>query len=137
MAEAATDLDHAAVVVGVGKGIGSVDNLTVMRELAGVLDASLCATRDVTDAGWLPKQCQVGITGRAIAPQLYLAVAVRGAFEHTVGIRRAGLIVAINKSAKAPIFKVCDYGIVGDYSTFVPILTERLRVIRNSPRQGS
>jgi electron transfer flavoprotein alpha subunit len=136
-AEAATDLDHAAVVVGVGKGIGSVDNLTVMRELADVLDASLCATRDVTDAGWLPKQCQVGITGRAIAPQLYLAVAVRGAFEHTVGIRRAGLIVAINKSAKAPIFKVCDYGIVGDYSTFVPILTERLRVIRNEARQGS
>ena len=71
-----------------------------------MLGAALCTTRDVTDAGWLPKQYQVGMTGRAIAPQLYIAVGVRGAFEHTVGIRRAGMIVAINKSAKAPIFKV-------------------------------
>jgi electron transfer flavoprotein alpha subunit len=91
----------------------------------------------VTDAGWLPKQCQVGLTGRAIAPQLYVGVAVRGAFEHTVGIRRAGLIVAINKSAKAPIFKVADYGVVGDYSTFVPVLIERLRVARTERQRAS
>jgi electron transfer flavoprotein alpha subunit len=136
-AEAATALDHAAVVVGVGKGIGTADNLPVVQELADVLDAAICTTRDVTDAGWLPKQSQVGLTGRAIAPQLYLGVAVRGAFEHTVGIRRAGVIVAINKSAKAPIFKVADYGIVADYATFVPALIERLRVARNEHRRGT
>jgi electron transfer flavoprotein alpha subunit len=136
-AEAASALDHAAVVVGVGKGIGSADNLPVIRELAGVLDAAICTTRDVTDEGWLPKQFQVGLTGRAIAPQLYVAVALRGAFEHIVGIRRAGLIVAINKSAKAPIFKVADYGVVADYSTFVPVLIERLRTARNESRRRS
>jgi electron transfer flavoprotein alpha subunit len=101
-----------------------------VHALAAVLGGTLCTTRDVTDAGWLPKQYQVGMTGRAIAPQLYLAVALRGAFEHTVGVRRSGLIVAINRSAKAPIFKVADYGLVGDWAVLVPLLTERLRAAR-------
>ena len=124
-AEAAAVLDHAEVVVGFGKGIGGPENLPVIEALAEALGGALCTTRDVTDAGWMAKQYQVGLTGRAIAPKLYLAVALRGAFEHTVGIRRAGLVVAINKSAKAPIFKVCDYGIVGDYAVLVPLLTRR------------
>ena len=114
------------MVLGVGKGIGGPENLPSVAELARVLDAPLCTTRDVTDAGWLPKQLQVGLTGRAIAPRLYVAIAVRGAFEHTVGIRRAGLVVAINKSAKAPIFKVSDYGIAADYTAVVPLLAAKL-----------
>jgi len=129
-AATAADLEEATTVVGFGKGIGGPQNLPVVQALATVLGGALCTTRDVTDAGWLPKQYQVGITGRAIAPQLYVAVAVRGAFEHLVGVRRAGLIVAINKSAKAPIFKSADYGLVGDYAELVPLLTERLRAAR-------
>ncbi len=127
-AASATDLEGAAIVVGFGKGVGGPEGIPVIRTLADVLGAALCTTRDVTDAGWLPKQYQVGVTGRAIAPQLYIAIAVRGAFEHTVGVRRAGLIVAINRSAKAPIFKSADYGLIGDYADLVPRLTERLRI---------
>jgi electron transfer flavoprotein alpha subunit len=132
-AEAASALDHARVVVGFGKGIGGPENLPVIERLARALDAALSTTRDVTDAGWLPKQYQIGMTGRAIAPDLYVAIALRGAFEHTVGIRRAGLVVAINRSAKAPIFKLSDYGIVGDFATVVPLLTERLERAKREP----
>ncbi|MFN8642489.1 MAG: electron transfer flavoprotein subunit alpha/FixB family protein [Candidatus Binatia bacterium] len=137
-AEAAAELEEAAAVVGVGMGIGGPAHLPQVRALADVLGGALCTTRDVSDAGWLPKQYQVGITGRAIAPQLYIAVALRGAFEHTVGVRRSGLIVAINRSAKAPIFKVCDYGLVGDWAAIVPELTAQLRaakVRKTSPRR--
>lgn len=131
-ARAAAELEEAKRVVGFGRGIGNAEHLPAIRALAEALDAALCTTRDVTDVGWLPKQYQVGITGRAIAPELYVAVALRGAFEHTVGVRRSGLIVAINRSPKAPIFKVCDYGLVGDWQTIVPLLTDALK---NSPRR--
>ncbi len=126
----ATDLDDADIILGVGHGIGSRDNLAAIEPLAQLLAASLCTTRDVTDAGWMPKQLQVGITGRAIAPKLYVAIAIRGAFEHMVGVRRAGIVVAINKSPKAPIFKSCDYGVVGDYATFLPALTHELMLAK-------
>ena len=126
-AQAAAGLDEAEVVIGVGMGVGAKENLPVVEALAAVLDASLCVTRNVSDNGWLPKQYQVGLTGRAIAPKLYIGVGVRGAFEHIVGIRRAGLIVAINTKPKAPIFKTADIGVVGDYAVYVPLLTDRLR----------
>jgi electron transfer flavoprotein alpha subunit len=133
-AEAAAELDHSEVVVGVGMGIGGKEHLPVVQALADVLGGALCATRDVTDKGWLPKQYQVGLTGRAIAPRLYIAVGIRGAFEHVVGVRRAGLIVAINTKPKAPIFKHADLGIAGDYAVYVPLLTERLRQVRGATR---
>ena len=79
------------------------------------------------DLGWIHRQHQVGLTGRAIAPKLYFAIGIRGAFEHTVGIRRAGIIVAINKNAKAMIFQNADFGIVGDYAEVVPLLTTALQ----------
>ena len=123
----AAELDTADVAIGVGKGIGGPENLPVIEELAGVLDAPLASTRDVSDLGWLPRQHQVGITGRAIAPKLYFAIGIRGAFEHTVGVRKAGTVVAINTKAKAPIFKSADLGIVGDYAEVVPLLTAALR----------
>ena len=123
----AAALDTADVAIGVGKGIGGPENLPVMEELAGVLDAPLASTRDISDLGWLPRQHQVGITGRAIAPKLYFAIGIRGAFEHTVGVRKAGTVVAINTKAKAPIFKSADLGIVGDYAEVVPLLTAALR----------
>jgi electron transfer flavoprotein alpha subunit len=118
----AARLDSTGTVIGVGKGIGAAENLRIVRRLAAALDAPLAATRDVTDLGWLPRQHQVGLTGRAIAPRLYVAVAIRGAPEHVVGVRRAGFVVAINTSAKAPIFKHADVGIVADYAEVIPAL---------------
>jgi electron transfer flavoprotein alpha subunit len=124
----AAALDSAEIAIGVGKGIGGTTNLPVIAQLAEVLGgAPLAATRDIADLGWLPRQHQVGLTGRAIAPKLYFAVGIRGAFEHTVGIRRAGIVVAINKNPKAPIFQNADLGIVGDYVEVVPLLTRALR----------
>src|SRR5439155_268092 len=98
----ATALDAADVVVGVGRGIGGPAALEPIVRLVERLGGALAATREVTDAGWLPKQHQVGLTGRAIAPRLYVALAVSGAQEHLVGLRRAGVIVAIHKNARAP-----------------------------------
>ncbi len=120
------ELDTAEVVVGVGKGIEGPENLPIIQELARLLGAPLATTRDVTDEGWLPKQIQVGLTGRAIAPRLYLAIGIRGASEHVVGIRRAGLVVAINNDPKAKIFQAADYGLLGDYREAVPLLTQAL-----------
>jgi electron transfer flavoprotein alpha subunit len=121
-ASEAVRLDTAGTVIGVGTGVGAAENLAVVRRLAAVLDAPLAATRDVTDLGWLPRQHQVGLTGRAIAPRLYIAVGIRGAPEHVVGLRRAGFVAAINISARAPIFKAADAGIVGDYAEVIPAL---------------
>ncbi len=124
----AAALDAADIAVGVGKGIGGPENLPVIEQLAAVLGgAPLASTRDISDLGWLPRQHQVGITGRAIAPKLYFAIGIRGAFEHMVGLRKAGTIVAINRKAKAPIFKAADLGIVGDYAVVVPLLTAALQ----------
>jgi electron transfer flavoprotein alpha subunit len=122
----ASALDTAAVVIGVGKGVGGPEGIAVVRTLAGALGAALGATRDVTDAGWLPRQVQIGLTGRAVAPPLYIAIGVRGAPEHLVGVRRAGLVVAINTNPKAPIFKHADLGVVGDYAAVVPAVVAAL-----------
>ena len=127
----AAELDSAEITIGVGKGIQGPENLPVIEELAVALGgAPLAATRDIADMGWLPRQHQVGLTGRAISPKLYFSIGIRGAFEHTVGIRRAGTVVAINKNQKAPMFHNADIGIVGDYAEVVPLLTAALKEIR-------
>ena len=120
-------LEHAKTIVTVGKGVGSADNIAVVRELAESLGASLGATRDVADLGWLPRQYQIGLSGKAVSPDLYIAVAVRGVFNHAVGIRKAGTVVAINNSARSPIFKAADFGILGDYAEVVPALTTAIK----------
>jgi len=120
-------LEAADLVLGVGRGIGGPAALPAITALAARLGAAVAATRDVTDLGWLPKQHQVGLTGRAIAPRLYVAIALSGAPEHVVGLRRAGLIVAINKNPKAPVFKAADLGIVSDYAPLLPLLEAALR----------
>jgi len=125
--DAAAALDSAAVVLGVGKGIGGPGALPAVREVAQRLGAAIAATREVTDAGWLPKQYQVGLTGRAIAPRVYVALGVSGAMEHLVGLRRAGVIVAVNKNPKAPIFKAADLGMVADWAAILPHLETALR----------
>ena len=121
------ELEHSRRVIGVGKGIGGPENLPMVRSLADALEASIGATREVTDAGWLPRQVQIGLSGKAIAPELYIAVAIRGPFNHTVGIQRSGTIVAINNSARSPIFRSADFGIIGDYAEVVPALTKAIK----------
>ena len=119
-------LDGAELVLGVGMGVGA-GGVAAVEALAERLGAAIATTRDVSDAGWLPRQYQVGITGRAIAPRLYVALGVRGAMEHVVGLRRAGTIVAVNKSAKAPILKHADLGVVADLHALLPYLEAVLR----------
>ncbi len=123
----AAALDEADVAVGVGLGIGGPESLPLIEALAAALGgAPLATTRDVVDKGWLPRQHQVGITGRAIAPRFYFAIGIRGAAEHMVGVRRAGTIVVIDKNPQAPIFAQGDLGIVGDWAEVVPRLTAAL-----------
>ena len=121
------DLEHARVIVTVGKGVGGPENIAVVRELAEALDASLGTTRDVIELGWLPAQYQIGLSGKAVAPDLYIAVAARGPFNHTVGIQKAGTVVAINNNPRAPIFKAADFGILGDYAEVVPALVAAIK----------
>lgn len=132
--DAAAALDHADIVLGVGMGMGSVDALERLQPLLDILPATLCATRDVTDAGWLPRQYQVGLTGRSIAPKLYFGLGIRGAYEHMVGLRRAGIIVVVNKNAKAMAFRHSDYGIVGSVEDVVPALMDALAAARGDCR---
>jgi electron transfer flavoprotein alpha subunit len=95
-----------------------------------LLGAQLGATRKVTDNGWLPRSRQIGITGRSIAPRLFVSVGASGKFNHTVGLRAAQTVVAINPDANAPIFDAADVGIVGEWQQVVPRLVEHLRAVR-------
>ena len=122
-------LSQAQVVLGVGMGIGGPENLPKVQALAGSLGATLGASRNVVHAGWLPHQVQVGISGRTIAPKVYIAVGIRGAFNHTVGIQKAGVIIAINSNRRHTIFRAADYGIVGDWETSLPPLVEALKPV--------
>lgn len=121
------DLDSSSVIVGFGMGIGGPENLGTIRELAAVFNAPLGTTRDVTEAGWAPRQTQIGLSGRSVSPDLYFAIALRGAFNHTVGIQKSGTIVAINNVGRAPIFQAADFGIIGDYEEVLPVLIEALK----------
>lgn len=121
------ELERATRVVSVGMGIGGPESMGPIRELADALGASIGTTRDVADAGWLPRQYQIGISGKSVAPELYIAVALRGPFNHTVGIQRSGTIIAINNSARSPIFRAADCGIVGDWREVVPVFTSTVR----------
>ena len=126
------ELESARIVLAVGMGVGGPEHLPVIYELAGSIGATVAATRNVTDAGWLPKQIQVGLTGKAIAPELYIAVGIRGDFNHMVGIQKAGTIVAINNNPnprRAPILVGADFTIVGDWQTYLRPLVEALRPI--------
>jgi electron transfer flavoprotein alpha subunit len=119
-------LDRAEVVIGVGAGI-SPEEYEQLSPLAALLGAELAATRKVTDRGWAPRARQVGLTGRSLAPRLYVALGLSGKFNHMVGVRAAGTILAVNTDAGAPVFTQCDLGIVGDWHQVVPALHEALR----------
>ncbi|MHB1876343.1 MAG: FAD-binding protein [Streptosporangiaceae bacterium] len=123
---AAEALAHARTVVGVGRGVSAQD-YEVLDPLLQFLGAELAATRKVTDAGHLPRGRQVGLTGLSIAPRLYLALGTSGKFNHTVGLRQAGTVVAVNTDPDAPFFDVCDIGIVGDWREVAVCLVAELR----------
>jgi electron transfer flavoprotein alpha subunit len=124
------DITRETLLVSVGRGIGTQDNIEMVEELASNLGAALAASRPIIDSGWLPKERQVGKSGLTVKPKLYIAVGISGAPEHLQGMKDAELIIAINSDASAPIFEVADYGIVGDLFDIVPALSERLAEAR-------
>ncbi|HKQ60103.1 MAG TPA: electron transfer flavoprotein subunit alpha/FixB family protein [Candidatus Polarisedimenticolaceae bacterium] len=124
------DLSRAEIVVAGGRGLGSKENFQLIVELARVLGGAVGATRPVVDAGWVPREHQIGVSGQSVAPRLYLACGLSGAHQHLVGMQAARCVIAINSDAQAPIFDRADYGIVGDVLRVLPTLIETARALR-------
>lgn len=121
------DITREAVLVSVGRGIGSRENIAIVEELAAALGGALSASRPIVDQGWLPKTRQVGKSGMTVKPKLYVAVGISGAPEHLEGMRGAETIVAVNTDPNAPMFTMAHYGVVGDLFEVLPRLTERIK----------
>lgn len=122
------DLAEAPVIIAGGRGLKAAENFKLVEDLASAFgNAAVGATRAVTDDGWRPHSDQIGQTGRLVSPELYIAVGISGAVQHLAGMRTSKTIVAVNKDKDAPIFKIADYGIVGDVFEVIPALTEAVR----------
>ena len=121
------DIQKAKILVSGGRGVGSPENFKLLEDLAEALGGEVCCSRAVVDNGWLPKDLQVGQTGKTVRPEVYFAIGISGAIQHTAGMEESEIIIAINKDETAPIFDVADYGIVGDLNKIVPLLTEGIK----------
>ena len=121
------DIMDAKILVSGGRGVGSKENFKLLQDLADVLGGTVSCSRAVVDNGWMPRDLQVGQTGKTVRPNVYFAIGISGAIQHVAGMEEADIIVAINKDETAPIFDVADYGIVGDLNKILPQLTEMLK----------
>ena len=118
------DITDADVLVSIGRGIGEEENLGLIEDLADALGATVSASRPVVDNGWLPKNRQVGQSGKTVTPDVYIAIGISGAVQHVTGMKNAETIIAINDDPDAPIFDIADYGVVGDLFEVVPVLID-------------
>lgn len=126
-AKASVDLTKSEIIVAIGRGIKSQENIAIAQQLADVLGADLAASRPICDSEWLPIDRQIGSSGQTVAPKVYIALGISGAIQHIVGMKNAGTIVAVNKDSEAPIFDIADYGIVGDLFEAVPVMVEEVK----------
>ncbi len=120
------ELTDAAMVVAGGRGVGSEDGFGVIEKTADALGAAVGASRTVTDQHWAPHELQVGQTGKTVAPSLYLAAGISGAIQHRAGMQSSKTIVVVNKDAKAPLFQIADFGVVGDLHAVLPALVDEV-----------
>jgi len=121
------DITQAEIIVSVGQGIGGPEPIPMIEEVARSLGGVLACSRPVVDRNWLPKERQVGISGKTVKPKIYIAIGISGAFQHVTAMQGSDTIIAINKDPRAPIFGVADYGIVDDFQNVIPILKEKAK----------
>ncbi|MCX8014704.1 MAG: electron transfer flavoprotein subunit alpha/FixB family protein, partial [candidate division WOR-3 bacterium] len=124
------DITKADVIVAIGRGIKEQKNIPLIEQFANEIGGTLACTRPIIDAGWLPKDRQVGSSGKTVKPKLYIALGISGAFQHISGMKNSETIIAVNKDPEAPIFSVAHYGVVGDVLKIMPILASKIKEMK-------